>query len=44
MTFVRKNEKRYWIYAPGRNSIKWDEFYTQGIMGIGNTLAERLLL
>jgi 5-methylcytosine-specific restriction protein B len=30
-----KNEKRYWIYAPGENSSKWDEFHEQGIMGIG---------
>jgi 5-methylcytosine-specific restriction protein B len=30
-----KNEKRYWIYAPGNNSSKWDEFYSQGTMGIG---------
>ncbi|WP_028309561.1 AAA family ATPase [Desulfitibacter alkalitolerans] len=30
-----KNEKRYWIYAPGNNSSKWDEFYSQKIMGIG---------
>ncbi len=29
------NEKRYWIYAPGSNSSKWEEFYSQGIMGIG---------
>lgn len=27
-------KKRYWIYAPGENSSKWDEFYNQGIMGI----------
>jgi 5-methylcytosine-specific restriction protein B len=27
--------KRYWIYAPGSNSSKWEEFYSQGIMGIG---------
>jgi len=26
---------RYWIYAPGDNSSKWDEFYAQGIMAIG---------
>ncbi len=26
---------RYWIYAPGDNSSKWDEFYSQGIMAIG---------
>ena len=30
-----KNEKRYWIYAPGENSSKWDEFHERGIMGIG---------
>ncbi|WP_003545502.1 AAA family ATPase [Desulfotomaculum nigrificans] len=29
------NEKRYWIYAPGNKSSKWEEFYSQGIMGIG---------
>lgn len=29
-----KNEKRYWIYAPGNNSSKWGEFYSQEIMGI----------
>ena len=28
-------EKRFWIYAPGEGSRKWDEFYTQGLMGIG---------
>lgn len=32
---VNKNEKKYWIYAPGHNAAKWDEFYSQGIMGIG---------
>jgi len=26
--------RRYWIYAPGPNSSKWEEFYAQGIMGI----------
>jgi len=26
--------RRYWIYAPGNNSSKWEEFYSQGIMGI----------
>lgn len=28
-------QMRYWIYAPGDNSSKWDEFYAQGIMAIG---------
>ncbi|TMN22865.1 AAA family ATPase [Lentibacillus cibarius] len=32
---VNEKEKRYWIYSPGRNASKWDEFYSQGIMGIG---------
>lgn len=27
--------KRYWIYTPGNNGDKWDEFYEQGIMAIG---------
>ncbi len=25
----------YWIYSPGENAYKWDEFYKEGIMGIG---------
>ncbi len=29
------NEKHFWIYAPGEGSRKWDEFRSQGIMGIG---------
>ncbi len=32
---ISQNEVRYWIYAPGERSRKWDEFYDQGIMGIG---------
>lgn len=26
---------RYWLFAPGRNASKWDEFYKEGIMAIG---------
>lgn len=26
---------RYWIYSPGDNACKWDEFYKAGIMAIG---------
>lgn len=26
---------RYWIYAPGKNGEKWDEFFDLGIMAIG---------
>jgi 5-methylcytosine-specific restriction protein B len=29
------NEKHYWLYAPGEGSRKWEEFYSQGLMGIG---------
>lgn len=25
----------YWIYAPGDNARKWDEFYQDGVMGLG---------
>lgn len=31
----QEKQRRYWIYAPGENSCKWDEFYTEGIMAIG---------
>lgn len=26
---------RYWIYSPGDNASKWDEYYNKGVMGIG---------
>ena len=26
---------RYWIYSPGDNACKWDEFFETGIMAIG---------
>ncbi len=29
------NGKKYWLYSPGRNAEKWDEFYSKGIMAIG---------
>ena len=28
-------KKRFWMYAPGEGSRLWDEFYENGIMGIG---------
>ena len=28
-------ETHYWIYAPGRNAEKWEEFYNEGVMAIG---------
>ncbi|WP_282031749.1 AAA family ATPase [Winogradskyella eximia] len=31
-----KNEViNYWVYSPGANASKWDEFYNEGIMGLG---------
>ncbi|MDD3739880.1 MAG: AAA family ATPase, partial [Bacteroidales bacterium] len=29
------NNPRYWLYAPGRNALKWQEFYDEGIMALG---------
>lgn len=29
------NTVHYWLYAPGNNADKWDEFYHEGIMAIG---------
>lgn len=26
---------RYWIYSPGDNACKWDDFYNAGVMSIG---------
>ena len=28
-------EKRYWIYSPGKNASKWTEYSKEGLMGIG---------
>lgn len=30
-----ENGIHYWIYSPGDNASKWEEFYNNGIMGIG---------
>lgn len=32
---IEPKDKRYWIYAPGPNAKYWDEFYRDGVMGIG---------
>jgi frataxin-like iron-binding protein CyaY len=39
-TFMKLAEKnltnrKYWLYAPGENANKWDEFYNQGEMAVG---------
>ncbi len=33
---IKENiNRKYWIYAPGRNANMWEEFYAGGIMGLG---------
>jgi hypothetical protein len=31
----QKKDMKYWLYAPGENADKWEEFYNKGIMGLG---------
>ena len=36
LDLVQNNSnKQYWLYAPGENARKWDEFYEKGIIGLG---------
>ena len=30
-----KSDTKYWLYAPGENAEKWNEFYDKGIMALG---------
>lgn len=30
-----KTEKQYWLYAPGEQARKWEEFYEEGVFGLG---------
>jgi 5-methylcytosine-specific restriction enzyme B len=30
-----KKSKQFWLYSPGENAYLWDEFYKEGIMGLG---------
>ena len=32
---MNKTTKLYWLYAPGENASKWDEFYNKGIVALG---------
>ena len=27
--------KKYWLYSPGENARKWDEYFEQGLIGLG---------
>lgn len=29
------SDRQYWVYAPGKNAVYWQEFYDDGIMAIG---------
>lgn len=31
----KSHSLRYWLYSPGENASKWDDFYNNGIMAIG---------
>ena len=32
---ISQSPTHYWLYAAGDNSVKWEEFYADGIMAIG---------
>lgn len=36
------NEIHYWMYAPGEQAKYWDQYYDEGIMGIGWSKMENL--
>ena len=35
MNNENEDTKRYWLYSPGEQAVKWEEFYNEGIMAIG---------
>ena len=35
MNNENEDTKRYWLYSPGEQAVKWGEFYNEGIMAIG---------
>ena len=35
MNKENEDTKRYWLYSPGKQAVKWEEFYNGGIMAIG---------
>ncbi|MDA7762260.1 AAA family ATPase [Crocinitomicaceae bacterium] len=32
--FKTRKKRRFWLYAPGEDAHKWDEFYKKGCMGL----------
>ena len=35
LAMKREEDKRYWLYSPGEQAKNWEEFYNDGIMGLG---------
>jgi len=35
MNKENEDTKRYWLYSPGEQAVKWEEFHNEGIMAIG---------
>ena len=35
MNKENEDTKHYWLYNPGEQAVKWEEFYNEGIMAIG---------
>ena len=35
MNKENEDTKCYWLYSPGEQAVKWEEFYNEGIMAIG---------
>ena len=35
MNNENEDTKRYWLYSPGEQAVKWEEFYNEDIMAIG---------
>jgi len=42
MNNENEDPKRYWLYSPGEQAVKWEEFYNEGIMAIGWDKLENL--
>ena len=36
LEFIKNmNTKKYWLYSPGENAERWEEFFEEGLMAIG---------
>lgn len=35
INFEKNGDVKYWLYAPGENASKWEEFFNEGVMGLG---------